>query len=153
MYLYENILILLYQDVSTFWHLDCQVIEDLKMPCRHYTSSCLAFELKIINLTITIWISNSIRFLSEKPGYVSNPVCRSVDFWFNQNITVFMLGFFLTLAKPLSYFEIVYHLNYCHSSRPMLCLLCHLHALKVAEAISFMWFMCINCIWCVLTTL
>ena len=43
----------------------------------------------------------------------------------------------------------VHHLNYCHSSLPMLSLICHLHAMKVAEAISFMWFMCINCIWCV----
>ena len=52
----------------------------------------------------------------------------------------------MTLAKPLSDFEIVHHLNYCHSSLQMLSLICKLHTMKVAEAISFMWFMCINCI-------
>ena len=60
-----------------------------------------------------------------------------VDLSKTYNVTVFTLGFFLTLAKPLSYFEIVHHLNYCHSSLPMLSLLCHLHTMKVVEAISF----------------
>ncbi len=41
----------------------------------------------------------------------------------------------------------------CSSPQLLLCLLCHLHAMKVAEAISFVWFMCINWIWCVLTIL
>jgi len=51
-----------------------------------------------------------------------------------QNITVFSLVFFYA-GEAVKF---------------MLCILCYLHAMKVAEAISFMWFMCINCIWCVL---
>ena len=91
-------------------------------------------------------VERSIELGKKSPFSNSKSEFEKVKSQLKQNITVFTLGFFLTLAKPLSYFEIVYHLNYCHSSRPMLCLLCHLHALKVAEAISFMWFMCINCI-------
>ena len=69
-------------------------------------------------------------------------------FWAGVFSTVYTLGFFYA-GEAVKLMWIVHHLNYCHSSRPMQCLLCHLHAMKVAEPVSFLWFT-INCIWCVL---
>jgi len=80
---------------------------------------CMLFYIAISNLILFTYVSLSNSELSHTLQYLK------------QNITVFTLGFFLTLAKPF------YHLNYFHSSRPMLCLLCHLHALKHFESLHF----------------